>query len=197
MNFPIDASEGVDRTSAASCAATAPRLAAAAPGVDRDRVGSRRAAQWERRWSGSARPRPRRYARAPGRCWCAEWRDRRHSRICRTSPSASIGLRDPPSLQGIVLERPEPLLLRPLAQVHPELHDDRAIVGQRPLEGGNLIEQRVELRSGDTPATRSRIGEEYQALRNIARRPGGADRANSATNAAVRALHWMDRCSHA
>ena len=55
-------------------------------------------------------------------------------------------LRDPPPLQRVLLERLQPLLLRLLAQVHPELHDDRAVVGQRPLEGGNLVEQRVELR---------------------------------------------------
>ena len=35
--------------------------------------------------------------------------------------------------------------------MHPELDDDRAIVGQRSLEGGNLVEQRVEFRRAGAP----------------------------------------------
>jgi len=40
----------------------------------------------------------------------------------------------------------QPLPLSLFAQVHPELDDDRAIVGERALEGGHLVEQRVEFR---------------------------------------------------
>ena len=58
-------------------------------------------------------------------------------------------LADAPSPERILLEGLEPLLLRRLPEVHPELEDHRAIVGERALEGGDLVQQRVELGVGD------------------------------------------------
>ena len=107
-------------------------------------------------------------------------------------------LRDTPPLQRIVLERLEALPLRRLAQVHPELHDDRAIVGQRPLEGGDLIEQRVELRGGESAAPPGR-GSARNTRRSETSRGGRAEagRASSATAAAVRAPRSTVACTRA
>ena len=53
--------------------------------------------------------------------------------------------------QRIALELFQALLLRALAQVHPELQDERAIVGQRFLERRHAAELLVELRGLDAP----------------------------------------------
>ena len=55
-------------------------------------------------------------------------------------------LADAPAPQRILFPRLEPLLLRRLPEVHPELQDDRAIVGERALEGGDLVEERRRIR---------------------------------------------------
>ena len=82
-------------------------------------------------------------------------------------------LADAPPAQRILLERLESLLLRGLAEVHPELQDHRAIIGERALERGDLVQQRVEFRvvdpARDAMADRRRI----PALRKSAMRPWG------------------------
>ena len=87
-------------------------------------------------------------------------------------------LADAPPAERILFERLESPLLRRLPEVHPELQNHRAVVGERALERGDLVEQRIELRHCRCGARRdARIGDEYHALRNSARRPlGGRSR---------------------
>ena len=61
------------------------------------------------------------------------------------APVAPRVLAHAPPAQRVLLPGLEPFLLRGLSQMHPELQDDDAIIGERALEGRDLVQQRIEL----------------------------------------------------
>jgi hypothetical protein len=64
-------------------------------------------------------------------------------------PVLPLTLRHAPPGQRVLLERSQALFLRALPEVHPELQDQRAVVGQVALERCNTGELPVELRRAD------------------------------------------------
>ena len=66
-------------------------------------------------------------------------------------PVVPLLARDAPARERIAVQLLEPLLLRPLVEVHPELQDQRAVVGERPLELDDLVEARAELGAAQPP----------------------------------------------
>ena len=51
----------------------------------------------------------------------------------------------------VLLQGLQALLLRLLVEVHPELEDQRPVVGERPLERRNAFEFPIERTGPDTP----------------------------------------------
>ena len=76
-------------------------------------------------------------------------------------PVLPLPLGHAPARQRILLELAQMLLLSVLPQVHPELEDQRTVVGERPLEAADAIELLVELRAAvaaiDTIEKRTRV----------------------------------------
>jgi hypothetical protein len=62
-----------------------------------------------------------------------------------------LHLGDAPARERFGGQGVQPGLLRGLRQVHPELEDERAVVGQRALEAEDALELLVELRRGPPP----------------------------------------------
>ena len=60
-------------------------------------------------------------------------------------PVLPVVFSNAPLLQGILLDRLEALLLRVLAEVHPELEDQCTVIGERPLERINAFQRVPEL----------------------------------------------------
>ena len=65
-------------------------------------------------------------------------------------PVLPLALGHAPPGQLILLERPQPFLLFALPEVHPELEDEGAAVGQVALERGNSRQLPIELRDADS-----------------------------------------------
>ena len=77
----------------------------------------------------------------------------------------------PPSREGILYERPKARLLRRFRQVHPELQDQRAVIGECALEAGDALELLVEVGAAAAAVDAIEHGREYHELRNRAMRP--------------------------
>ena len=66
-------------------------------------------------------------------------------------PVAPVPLRDAPVVARMLLQRLQALLLRVSVEMHPELEDQGAVVGERPLERRDAREAPVERRLADAP----------------------------------------------
>ena len=63
-------------------------------------------------------------------------------------PMFPVAFRNAPLLKRIFLKRPEAFLLLISTEMHPELEHERPIVGERLLEGDDVLELRIELLQG-------------------------------------------------
>ena len=91
-------------------------------------------------------------------------------------------------VSGFRLELLQPLLLLAPAEVHPELQDQRAIVGQRLLERGDLGEAPSNSRAVDAAIARDRAPAPSTTSSGTSRRGrAAAGRASTASSPAARA----------
>ena len=85
------------------------------------------------------------------RCWCCGWPVRPQHEPLVHLPVLPVDLRDAPPCQGVLLQRLEPPALSLLVEMHPELADERPIVGQRPFELDDARELVLESDRPDAP----------------------------------------------
>ena len=96
---------------------------------------------WARKRGGSG------FDDKPRRLWCVSSGDELFGCIDKpvvAFPVLPILRGDPPMLMRIFLQFLETLLLRFPVQMHPELEDQCAVIGQRPLEGDRPFDGGIE-----------------------------------------------------